>query len=180
MIPPAVVRALTNPALIADTLTPTKWSSAEDKAKFGSALLKFIAADFPKTAFKKPLYNRLSNTFGHIAHYDLNGFYTEFFEDTAGKIEFLQQTLQWPCWGDPAYTYCDVERLIQARLRKSGILAIKQAELAAESRRHELTALERLKDKYEPTPALSLAPPAPPMPPAQLLRQTDLFDVCTR
>ena len=176
MIPPAVVRALTNPALAADTLTPTKWCSAEDKAKFGSALLKFIAADFPKTGFKKPLYSRLANTFGHIAHNDIYGFYAEFFENAAGKIEFLQQTLQWPCWGDPAYTYCDVERLIQARLRKAGILAIKQAELAAESRRRELATLERLTAKYGSPSSPTTTPQAALVKPA--LKQADLFELC--
>jgi hypothetical protein len=178
MIPPAVARALVNPTLDASTFTATKWTSADDKAKFGSTLLKFIAADFPKTGFKKPFYSRLSNTFGHIAHYDLNGFYAEFFENAGGKIEFLQQTLQWPCWGDPAYTYCDVERVIQARRRKSGILAIKQAELAPETRRRQLAALERLTAKYgsssAPTTATRAAPPMLP------LRQADLFDLSAR
>ncbi|VTZ23148.1 conserved hypothetical protein [Methylocella tundrae] len=120
MIPAAIVRSLTSPRLEAGAFTPTKWNSAEDKAMFGNSLLKFLANDFPRNAFTKRLYQRLSNTFGHIANYDLTGFFSTFFEDTAGKIDFLQQTLQWPCWGDPEYTYCDVERVVQTRLRRSG------------------------------------------------------------
>jgi hypothetical protein len=39
------------------------------KAEFANKLCKFIAADFKETLFTKTLYSRLSNTFGHIAHY---------------------------------------------------------------------------------------------------------------
>jgi len=69
MIPAAIVRSLTSPRLEAGAFTPTKWNSAEDKAMFGNSLLKFLANDFPRNAFTKRLYQRLSNTFGHIANY---------------------------------------------------------------------------------------------------------------
>ncbi len=137
-----------------------------------------MAADFPRTALSKRLYHRLSMTFGHCAYYDLTGFFSTFFEDTAGKIDFLQQTLQWPCWGDPEYTYSDVERVIQTRLRRSGLLEVKQGELAGETRRAERATLDRLKAKYEPSPAST--EDSPPAPPAPLLRQADLFDPCAR
>jgi hypothetical protein len=48
---------------------PTKWSTAEQKAKFANQLMAFIAADFPENKFTKALYNRLSQCFGMIAHY---------------------------------------------------------------------------------------------------------------
>ena len=178
MIPPAIVRALTNPPLDASDFTPTKWDTGEDKARFGNALLKFIANDCPRTTFKKPFYRRLSNTFGHIAHYNLEGFFETFFEDTSQKIEFLQQTLQWPCYGNPDYTYCDIERIIQSRIRRSGLLSIKQAQLAAETRQKELAVLNRLKAKYEPVRATSTA--APPTAPAEPLMRADLFDLCSQ
>ena len=53
MIPPAIVRALTNPPLDASDFTPTKWDTGEDKARFGNALLKFIANDCPRTHVQK-------------------------------------------------------------------------------------------------------------------------------
>ena len=31
-------------------------------------------------------------TFGHIAHYNQSGFYSEFFESTMDKVRFLEQT----------------------------------------------------------------------------------------
>jgi hypothetical protein len=41
MLPAAIVRALLNPAFTAAEFTPTQWDSAEDKAKFANALMKF-------------------------------------------------------------------------------------------------------------------------------------------
>ena len=69
MLPAATVRALTMSAFTAAEFTPTQWDSAEDKAKFPNALMKFIAHEFPRQSFTKSLYQRLSNTFGHIAHH---------------------------------------------------------------------------------------------------------------
>ena len=43
MLPAATVRALTTSAFTAAEFTPTQWESAEDKAKFANALVKFIA-----------------------------------------------------------------------------------------------------------------------------------------
>ena len=69
MLPATIVRALTTPAFEPDQFIATQWSTAEDKAKFANALMKFIAHEFPRQSFSKALYQRLSNTFGHIAHY---------------------------------------------------------------------------------------------------------------
>jgi hypothetical protein len=150
MIPKAVSRALTLPQLETTEFHPTKWDSAEQKAQFGNKLLKFIADDFPRHAFTKQLYRRLHLTFGHIANYNLDGFYSTFFETTFTKIEFIEQTISWPCWGDSEHTYCDLERAIIKRVRMSGILEILQAQLASETRASELKLLDRLKQKYEP------------------------------
>jgi hypothetical protein len=48
---------------------PTNFSTAADKADFGNAFLYFIESEWKETLFTKTFYNRLSNTFGHIAHY---------------------------------------------------------------------------------------------------------------
>lgn len=52
-----------------DQFTPTKWSTAEEKASFANDLLAFIMSGFPKTKFTQKLYQRLSNCFSHIADY---------------------------------------------------------------------------------------------------------------
>jgi hypothetical protein len=166
MIPAAIMRSLTTPALEAKAFRPTKWSSAEDKAWFGNHLLKFLAMDFPRPSFSKRLYGRLSNTFGHIAHYNIHIFFDDFFLTQSSKIEFLTQSIAWPCWGDGEYTYCDVEHAVIHRVRGSGLLQILQAQLNEETRQSELAALTRLKAKYEPT--LQIEAPA--------LRQSSLFD----
>jgi hypothetical protein len=53
----------------AESFTPTKWTTAEQKATFANQLMAFISADFPESKFTKKFYNRLSQTFGMIAHY---------------------------------------------------------------------------------------------------------------
>ena len=42
---------------------------AADKADFGNTLLHFLDVDGSHQLFPKKSYNRLSMTFGHIAHY---------------------------------------------------------------------------------------------------------------
>lgn len=141
--------ALRRPAFRDSEFTSTEWSSAADKAWFGNHLLRFIAADFPPTLFTKRFYNRLSLTFGHIAHYNMHGFWGVFFEDLPGKIHFLQQTAAWPCHGDPAFTYCDVERAFARRVAATGMVQRYRAALADELEQRERQQLDRLKARYE-------------------------------
>ena len=138
------------PGLVAADFVPTQWESAEQKAKFANALLRFIAADFPRSKFHEGFYRRLSNTFGHIAHYNRDQFYDHFFLSAEDKLAFLEQCVTWPCYGDPTFTYSDVERAIGARLRKSQVLAILSSQIAVEHRRRELALLAELKARYEP------------------------------
>jgi hypothetical protein len=50
MIPAAIARALSSPPLEARDFTPTKFSTAEEKAWFGNMLLKFLARGCPLSA----------------------------------------------------------------------------------------------------------------------------------
>ena len=148
MLPSTIIRALTTPAFEPDHFTATQWSTAEDKGKFANALRKFIADEFPRQSFSKSLYQRLSNTFGHIAHYNQNGLYSVFFERDADKLAFLDQTLRWPCYGDPTYTFCDVERAVQRRLRAANVIEVFRMREADATRTRELDILARLQAKY--------------------------------
>lgn len=168
MLPTAVIRSLKTPILTPDDFIPTKFHSAEEKAWFANALLKFLADDCRKSAFTDRFYRLLHNSFGHIAHYNKHGFYEFYFLDARGKIEFLEDTLQWLCYGDPAVTFCDVERIIQRRIRGANLLAIERTRRDAETTRRERRLLEALKAKYEAQPQPALAP-AP--------RQASLFDL---
>ena len=149
MLSAALTRGLTAPAFVAADFVPTQWDTAEQKAKFANALLTFIAQDFPRSKFHKSLYDRLSSTFGHIAHYNSARFYDHFFLTAKDKLEFLEQCVTWPCHGDPTTTYSDVERAVAARLRKSRIVAILSSQIAVERRRRELALLAQLKARYE-------------------------------
>jgi hypothetical protein len=127
--------------------------------------MKFIAHEFPRQSFTKSLYQRLSNTFGHIAHHNLDSFYAVFFERDADKVVFLEQTLSWPHFGDPTFTFSDVEHAVKLRLHAAKVIDIFRLLEADATRRRELATLARLQEKYEartppdpapigPTPAL--------------------------
>jgi hypothetical protein len=165
MLPASIERAIVTPPLEPASFRPTRWSAAEDKAKFGNGLLRFIAKDMPKTLFTDLLYQRLSNSFGHIAHYDKSGFYRHFFEATADKIAFLRETLQHPCYGDPEYTFSDVERAVISRLKRINLIALYEATFTSSKVATERAELARLKTKYEPVPNPTIA-----------RRQADLFE----
>jgi hypothetical protein len=98
--------------------TPTEFSTAEDKAKFANHFVRFVESGFKESLFPKWFYTRLSMTFGHIAHYNRNGFYETWFANTDKQMEFLQHTMRYPCYGQPEYTYCDVEEALIYWLEK--------------------------------------------------------------
>ena len=76
----------------ASQFTATQHSTAEDKAKFANQFVKFVQSDFRSKEFPIWFYQRLSMTFGHIAHYDRGGFFHTFFDDQEGKLEFIDTT----------------------------------------------------------------------------------------
>jgi hypothetical protein len=145
---------------------PTKFSTAQDKADFGNTFLHFIESEWARTAFSKSFYNRLSMCFGNIAHYDLATFYETWFTSDADRLRFLRHTLAWPCWGDPEYTFCDVERAIQQEIRKRNYLARYELRAAESARSSEMETLKRLEAKYRPVsnqaPAEDLLRQVPP------------------
>src|SRR5208282_6792964 len=153
MLSAALTRVLTTPAFVAAEFVPTQWDSAEQKAKFANALLTFVAQDFPRSKFHENFYRRLSNTFGHMAHYNCDQFYGHFLRTAEDKLEFLEQCVTWPCHGDPTTTYSDVERAVVARLTQSQIVAILSSQITVQRRRRELALLSELKARYEPIAA---------------------------
>ena len=128
--------------------TATKWSSESDKADFGNALLHFINAGFQQRLFTQKLYKRLSNMYGHIAHYNRVGFWEEWFSDESAQVRFLHHLLHWPCYGDPEFTFSDVERVLQREVMARDYLFRYQILADAAQRAQEIAALERLEAKY--------------------------------
>jgi hypothetical protein len=173
MLPRAIATALQFPKLEAVDFTATKFDSSVDKTKFGNHLLRFIAEDFPKTLWTKVFYRRLSMIFSNIAHYNEHGFWETWFETTADQIDFLQNIAHYPCWGDPAFTYSDVETIIGKRVKNCGVIAWKQKLLVEDRKKKDLAQLARLKEIYEPenVPPLSQLPVAA----SPDMTQIDLF-----
>jgi hypothetical protein len=132
----------------ADQFTPTRWEDAEEKARFARRFIRFVEANFAERDFPQALYRRLALTFGHFAHYNRRGFYEEFFTATEGKVRFLRMTLAHICYGDPAFTYSDVERALQSWLHQHGVLSRYERRLAAEQESTERAELARLRAKY--------------------------------
>ena len=135
-----------------EQFTATRFSTAQDKAQFVNHFVRFVQNDFPRSQFSQPFYQQLSNTFGHIAHFNLQGFYETFFLSPATKVDFLAQTLRWVPMGSPSHTYTDAERAIQAWLLQHQVLQTYQRRLAAAVETAERALLAKLQAKY-PTPA---------------------------
>jgi hypothetical protein len=128
--------------------TPTQWETAKDKAAFANRFVRFVRSDFAAKHFTDKFYRRLSNTFGHIAHFNRGGFWETFFTTTANKVRFLEMTLRWSWGGDPAWTYSDVERVLQQWLQASGLLEQYRQRLVEETETAERAQLAWLQAKY--------------------------------
>ena len=140
---------------------PTKVSTSADKATFGNTFLHFIEWEWKETLFTKTFYNQLSNTFGHIAHYNRSTFYFTWFTSDADRLRFLEQTLEWPCWGEAEFTFCDVERALQREIRKRNYFGRYELKAAESLRSAEMAILERLEAKCRPTNHPAEEPPEP-------------------
>lgn len=134
----------------ASQFTPTQWNTAADKAKFANQFVRFVESGFKPTLFPKWFYQRLSMTFGHIAHYNQGGFFAEFFEDDQGKLRFLDQTVNasFAGVGDPAFTYSDVERVLKTWVIEQDLIAKYRAQIASANEAAERAELARLQAKY--------------------------------
>lgn len=141
------------PPLRAEEFRATEFDTAEAKAAFGNGLLAFVAEDFPRRRFTPRFYRVLCQHFGMIAHYDQHGFWAEYFTSTTDKLRFLEALTAHPCWGDPAFTFSDLERAVIARLRAAGLVARLRAALARETEAAERALLNRLQARHQPEKA---------------------------
>ena len=66
-------------------------------------------------------------------------------------MEFIEQVIQWPCYGDPTHTFSDAEREIQRRLRQIDLLGLYRKVSRAEREATERAEFAELKAKFEPT-----------------------------
>lgn len=120
-----------------EIFTHTQFHTAADKADFANHLVRFLTHGCPFSLFTKRFYNRLNKSFGHIAHYDRFGFYLEWFSTHQRRLAFLERLLSWATYGDPAYTFSDVERAVQKHLQQTSLL--QQFEIAARTLTEEFS-----------------------------------------
>jgi hypothetical protein len=80
---------------------------------------------------------------------------------TSDELRFIKALANAPCYGDPAYTFSDVERAIGEVVRSMGWESLYETKLAQENETIERNLLASLQAKYEgsaTTVALPLAP----------------------
>lgn len=136
--------------------TATKWDTVADKEKFLAQFQRFVSGGMLAKDFPKWFYQRLSNTFGHIAHYDQGGFFATWFDTNERKVEFLDHAAQGGGYGDSAFCYSDVERTIKSWLTANPQIREKYAATRdAGQKQAELAALRELAAKY-PTEVAAL------------------------
>jgi hypothetical protein len=68
----------------------------------------------------------------------------------ADRLRLLSHALDWPCWGDPEFTFRDVERAIQREILRRNYLAQYELRAAETARSAEMEMLRRLEEKYRP------------------------------
>lgn len=123
---------------------------AKEKMRFANQFCKFVMGGFQTIDFQNWFYIRLSMTFGHVANYNLNSFYNQFFLDARSKVGFIRQIVNYECYGDPAYTYSDVEKIIQKWLDDEKILVRTLLAATDQRKEEEKHILRNLIKKYAP------------------------------
>ena len=101
---------MTKKLFTANRFTATQHSTADEKARFCVAFAAFILSGFPRHRFKTAFYRRLSNIFGHIAHFDETGFWEIWFATPAKQCQFIRRIHEQVPMGDPHFCWSDVER----------------------------------------------------------------------
>jgi hypothetical protein len=88
----------------------------------------------------------------------VDGFFSTFFTDTAGKLRFLRCLVEWPCYGSSEVTFSDVERATSAAIQSTNYVEAYAARLAREIETRERQILVALQEKYQSGPTVVPAP----------------------
>lgn len=138
----------------ADQFTPTAFDTAEDKAKAANALASFVDAGMPYSKFSKAgVYHTLyQHMYGHIAHYNRDGFFDVWFSTPEKRAEWVQYAARGGMYGyyagSPAHTWCDVEEAFTNWLVDNGYVDRFTREGEASTETRERGVLAALKEKY--------------------------------
>ena len=89
-----------------------EFHTAEHKAWVVNQLICLINSGFDKVYWNKDLYNALyMSLFGHIAHYDMHGFWGSWFDHRNDRYRFIRNIVNYPYIGSGSMG--DVESAIQ-------------------------------------------------------------------
>ena len=105
---------MTKSIFTGNRFTATQCFTAEEKARFCTAFVRFVISGFTRRLFKHEFYRRLSNIFGHIANYDDTGFWEVWFSSPDRQRQFVQRIHEWVPVGDPHFCWVDVERELKS------------------------------------------------------------------
>jgi len=139
-----------------EDFTPTKWATAEEKAKIANKMTRFILGGFQQGSFTRAMYQRLSNMFGHIAHYNILGFYEEWFANIKACRDWAEYiTGNWLSgMGDPKFTWSDVEKALIQWVKDNQIAEQLDELYQLDIKQKELALLNALQRKHAPQQSL--------------------------
>jgi hypothetical protein len=118
------------------TFTDAQFMSADDKRKLLKAWTTFVSHGFQRRHFTNRIYKHLSLHCGHIAHFNIDGFYSTWFVHGAARREFMAYFLGYRVLPD----YEDVQEELKQ------VLARAVPELEAQATRDEVADLEAARD----------------------------------
>ena len=137
----------------ASQFQPTRWNTAEDKARFANWLATFISNGCLVDKFPQWAYGKLTHTFGFIAHYNRAGFAGTFFANGQTRLRFVKAMLAYPYAGsNPDCTFGDVELAIVDWMRANHVLERYQQSAELEIEASERFMLATLTKKYADRP----------------------------
>lgn len=137
----------------AEQFTATQWDSALDKATWANAMSSWAKRGFTKNGWRENIYHQLHvHMYGHIAHYNQEGFYAAWFADIHRQLGWLQYAVDGGAFagglGDPAYTWSDVELALSVWIHESGLIDHYQQLCSQDIETKERTLLAHLQLKY--------------------------------
>lgn len=145
----------------AKDFTSTNFATAEDKAKWANKFTKFILGGFQRNSFKKEIYKQLHHMFGHCAEYDLDGFYSTWFEDIYKCLHWVETmaTTWFAGVGQPQFTWSDVEIKVIQWIQANNIHDQIVGYLQVEPEHKERATLGVLQSRYGVVPIANAVDP---------------------
>lgn len=107
----------------------TEWATPLVKADCLLWLQAFMGNGCGKSMWHKKAYRNLSqHLFGHIAHYNMDGFWHTWFEKETQCHIWVDNIAERTVYGDPAWTWSDVEAAIKIWLAADYVLPYRRTD----------------------------------------------------